>query len=117
MGTIQDTGKNAMLDALTALVDSGNAVIYTSGDVEVATIGLAANSFGAASSGSAAIATTTDDSDATGGEMSYLAFETSGGTEHWRATIGTSGADINVGDLTVAAGATVSISSYSVSVS
>jgi hypothetical protein len=117
--TISTTGRNAMCDALVDAVDaSGFLVLYTSGDVEVATLALSATAFGAASSGVATAASITDDSSATGGSLSggYHAFETSAAAEIWRGSVGTSGADLNLSSLTIGAGDTVSVTSYTVTV-
>lgn len=124
--TTSNAAAKAMCDALVDLVDGGTGngkiVGYTSGDVEVfsCTAGDAA-AFGAATTASPSVAslTTTPISDATpaGGNLTggYHAWETSAGTEIWRGTIGTSGADLNISSLTIATTDTVSVNSYTVS--
>lgn len=117
MPTLSTTARNAACDAIVDAVDSsGNLVLYTSGDVEVATLPLSATAFGAASAGVATANSITDDSNATGGSLTggYHAFETSGGSEIWRGTVGTSGAELNLSTLTIGASDTVSVTSYTV---
>lgn len=117
--TISTTGRDAMCNALVDAVDSsGNLVLYTSADGEVATLPLSTTAFGNSSTGVATAAAITDDTSATGGSLSggYHAFETSVGAEIWRGSVGTSGADLNLSSLTVGAGDTVSVSAYTVTV-
>jgi hypothetical protein len=115
--TLSTTARNAACDAIVDAVDaSGNLVFYTSGDVEVATCALSATAFGAASTGVATANSISDDTSATGGDLTggYHAFETSVGAEIWRGSVGTSGADLNLSSLSIGAGDTVSVSSYTV---
>lgn len=121
--TMSNAAAKAMCDALVDLIDvggGGDLVLYTSGDVEVATLPLSATAFGAATTASPSVATAasiTDDSSATGGSLSggYHAFENNAGTEIFRGSVGTSGADLNLSSLTIGAGTVVSCSSYTVS--
>ena len=115
--TLPTAARNAMCDALVDLVDVGGAgslVIMTSGDVEVATLPLSATAFGAAAVGVATAASITDDSSATGGTAALHKFESGAAAEIWRGTVATSGGDLNLSSLTIGAGDTVSVSSYTV---
>lgn len=115
--TLSTAARNAMCDALTALVDvsgPGNLVIMTSGDVEVATLALSATAFGAASTGVCTAASISDDTSATGGTAALHKFEDGTNTEVWRGSVGTSGADLNLSSVTIGAGDTVSVSAYTV---
>ena len=118
--TITTTGRNAACNGLVDAVDvgtsdaNGDLVIMTSGDVEVATLALSNPAFGAASSGVATAATITSDTSATGGTAALHKIQDRDNVELWRGTVGTSGADLNLSSLTIGAGDTVLISSYTV---
>lgn len=124
--TLPAASCKAMCDALVDLVDggtgAGNLIGYTSGDVEVFTCAFQTTAFGAATTATPSVATATssinDDTSATGGNLSggYHAVEDGDGTEIWRGSVSTSGADLNISSLTVGAGEVVSVSSYTVSV-
>jgi len=103
--------RNGLADYIVDQLDSGNLVIMTSGDVEVATLPLNATAFGAAASGIATANAITSDTSATGGTAALFKLETSGTTEVVRGTVGTSGADLNLSSVTIGAGDTVSVSS------
>lgn len=121
--TLSNAAAKAMADALVDLVDAGGAgtlTLHESDNTEVASLALSATAFGAATTASPAVATAaaiTDDSDADGGDLSggYHRFNNNAGTEVWRGSVGTSGADLNLSTLTIGAGAVVSCSSYTVS--
>lgn len=118
--TLTTASRNAMADALVDLVDggttdaTGDLVIMTSGDVEVATLALSNPAFGAASSGVATASAISDDTSATGGTAALHKFQNRDNTEIWRGTVGTSGADLNLSSVSIGAGDTVSVSSYTV---
>lgn len=124
--TLTNAAAKAMCDALVDLVDVGagtNGTIagYTSGNSEVFTCTFATTAFGAATTASPSVATAatiTDDTSATGGDLTggYHRVNDQDGTEVWRGSVGTSGADLNLSSLVIGAGDTVSISSYTVSV-
>lgn len=109
--------RNGLADYIVDQLNSGNLVIMTSGDVEVATLPLAATAFGAASSGTATAGTITDDTSATGGTAALFKMETSGAAEVFRGTVATSGADLNLTSLAIGAGDTVSVTSFTYSAS
>ena len=108
--------RNILADAIdTAVAASGNLVIMTSGDAEVATIALAATAFGAASSGDITLAgVPLSDTNATGGTAALFKFETSGTTEIFRGTVTATsgGGDIELSSVTIAATDTVTITSF-----
>lgn len=118
--TITTAAANAQCNALVDLVDAGTTdangdlVIMTSGDVEVATLACSNPAFGAAASGVATASAISDDTSATGGTAALHKFQDRDNTEVWRGTVGTSGADLNLSTTTIGAGATVSVSSYTV---
>jgi len=109
--------RNGLADYVVDQLNSGNLVIMTSGDVEVATLPLNATAFGAAASGTATANAITDDSSATGGTAAKFKMETSGATEIFNGTVGTSGADLNLSSLSIAATDTVSVTSFTYSAS
>jgi hypothetical protein len=106
---------NAATDAVTALIGaSGKLVFRTAGDVAVATLSLATDAFGDASSGTATAGTITSDTNATGNAsaVAKATLETSGGTMVITCAVAASASDINMTNgLTVASGDTVSCSS------
>jgi len=118
--TLDVTAQNAAVNAVTALIGaSGNiqfATDSTFGTV-LATLPLNATAFGSSSAGSAAMnvspATTANAS--ASGTCTAFRFRTSGGTEIFRGTVGTSGADINFDTNVFASGVPVTLSSFSFS--
>ena len=120
--TLTTAARNAACDAIVDLVDGGSSdangdlVIMTSGDVEVATLALTNPAFGASSSGTATAATISDDSSATGGTAALFKMQNRDNTEVFRGTVATSGGDLNLSSLTIAASDTVSVSSFTLTV-
>lgn len=110
--------RNAALDAVLGLLDAGSSTGYiemrTSGDAEVATLVLSDPAFGAASGGVATAGAITSDTNATGGTIAKAAFFDSNDSLVFTLTVGTSGAEINLSSVTIAAGETVSLSSLTV---
>ncbi len=109
--------RNALADLVVDQLDSGNLVIMTAGDVEVATCPLASPAFGDAVAGTATADAIDEDASATGGEAALFKFETSGNAEVFRGSVGTSGEDLNLSSLSISAGDTVQISSFTYSAS
>lgn len=121
--TLTTAARNAQCDALVDLVDAGTTdttgdlVIATSGDVEVATLSWTATpAFGAAANGVATMNAINDDTSATGGTAAIHWFQNRDNTEVWRGTVGTSGADLNLSSVSIGATDTVSVTSYTVTV-
>lgn len=119
--TLTTAARNAMCDALVDLVDggttdtTGDLEIMTSGDVEVATLSWTATpAFGAAAAGVATMNAINDDTNATGGTAALHRFLNRDNTEVWRGNVQTSGGDLNLSSLSVGAGDTVQVSSYTV---
>ena len=118
----------ASVDAVTALLASGKLDIYsgTQPAVDVALTGtrLARLTFSAtafpASSNSGGVVTATanaitSDTSAVGGTAGYFAvLKSDGTTVVATGSVGTSGADLNLSSLTIAGGATVSCSSFTI---
>ncbi len=122
--THSTAARNDMADATVDLVDvgttnpNGQLIIMTSGDVEVATLNMSNPAYGAAITGSATANAITDDTSATGGTAALFKVVDRDGTEIYRGSVSTSGADLNLSSVTISGGDTVSISSlvYSASV-
>ena len=117
--------RNAMADACVDRVDlgtgdaQGDLVIMTSGDVEVATLACSNPAFGAASSGTATASAISDDTSATGGTAAKFKFQNRDNSEVFRGSVTATGGggDIELDNVTVGAGVTVSISSFTYSAS
>jgi hypothetical protein len=115
--------RNAALDAIALLANSGKLRIYTgsmpatpetavSGTL-LAELTMNATAFGAAAGGViTANAITADTSaDATGTAGTYRLFKSDGTTALWDGTVGTSGSDLNLNSVAIQSGAQVSVSS------
>ena len=108
--------RNGLADYVVDQLNSGNLLIMTTAEaVEVATLALATTAFGAASAGTATAGTITSDSSATGGTAATFKMETSGNVRIFGGAVGTSGSDLNLSSLSIGAGDTVSVSSFTYS--
>lgn len=104
--------RNAMADAFAELFATGSVLEFrTVGNDEVATITLNSTPFGSASSGAITAGATTPDGDAVGGVIDHAVLIDASEAVIATLTVGTSAADIVITTLTIAAGATVSLSS------
>jgi hypothetical protein len=120
--TLSTFMRDAIADAVDATVNGGGGAGYlefqTSGDVEVATITFDATAFGASSSGTITMASAPkSDTNATGGTMAKFKIYDNGAPGELLITgaVGTSGSDINfAGGLTVGAGDTVTLTSFTI---
>lgn len=116
--TLTTAARNAACDAIVDLIDAGTTdangdlEIMTAGDVEVATLACSNPAFGAAATGTATAATISDDTNATGGTAALFKFQDRDNTEVFRGSVGTSGEDLNLSSVTIGAGDTVSVSSF-----
>ena len=111
--------RNGMVDYVVDAIDggttdtTGDLVIMTSGDVEVATLSWTATpAFGASSTGTATMNAINDDTNATGGTAALFKFQNRDNTEIFRGVVGTSGEDLNLSSLAIGATDTVSITSF-----
>lgn len=120
MATLSTAARNAACDAIVDLCDAGagagKLVIRTSGDVEVATLTLSDPAFGAAATGVATASAITSDASATGGTAAKFTLEDDSANAIITGTVGTSGAELNLSSTTIGAGATVAVSSFTVTV-
>jgi hypothetical protein len=97
----------------TQVGSSAKVVIQTSGGSTVATLPMAATSFGAASSGVATAGAITSDTNAAGGTAAKGEIQTSGSVAKilFSVTATGGGGDLQLSSVTISAGQTVSISS------
>ena len=112
--------RNAMADAVVDRIDlgttdtTGDLVIQTSGDVEVATLSWTATpAFGAATGGVATMNAINDDTSATGGTAAKFKFQDRDNTEVVSGSVTATGGggDIELSSVVIGAGDTVSITS------
>lgn len=109
---LETNARNAMIAALGTLHNSGQFRLETSGGVAVATLGFAASAFGAPATGVITAAAFTPDTAAVGGVVSRARTFTSGGAAPIATlTAGLSGAEVIMASMTIPAGATVTITS------
>jgi len=117
MPTLETVSRNAACNSVVDLIDAGTGagtlVFETSGDVEVATLTYSDPAFGNALNGVATASAISPDTNATGGVIGKASVYDSDSTKIMELTVGTagSGADIELSNLTVTAGETVSVSS------
>jgi hypothetical protein len=120
MAILETPTRNAAADAVVDLVDAGatagngTLVFQTATDAAVATLTFSATAFGAATGGVATAASITSDTNATGGTAAQASIFDSDSTKILEATVGTTGAEINLSSTTIGAGDTVSVSSLTV---
>lgn len=111
---LEATARNAAADAVVDLLDGGTIVFQTAGSVEVATLTLGTPAFGASVAGTATANAITSDTSATGGTIAKAVFRTSAAASLFTVSVTATGGggDIELSSLTVGAGDTVSMSSY-----
>ena len=122
MALTLETGlRNTLADAIDTHINTGGGTAQlkfeTSGDVEVATIDLQNPAFGAAATGVITLAgTPLSDSSATGGTVAQFSIYDRGATKVLEGTVSTSGADINITSVSVAATEVVQLTSFTITV-
>lgn len=106
--------RNGLADNVVDQLNNGFVKFVTSGDVEVATCGLGATAFGAASSGIATANAISDDTSATGGTIAKVEIQTSAPTSiiFGSVTATSGGGDFEITSLAIAADETVSVTSF-----
>lgn len=126
---ISTLSRNAMVDAITALINAGSPpgslkILTGSAPTEttdadsgtlLATLPFSTTAFGAAASGTATANSITSDTniDATG-TAGYFRIKNAAGTTIMQGTVGTSGSEINFNSVSFVAGGTCAISSLTV---
>lgn len=119
MALTLETGlRNVLADAIDTEVGAAGFLQFeTSGDVEVATITFGNPAFGAASTGTITLSgTPLSDTNATGGTVAQFSIYKSGPTKLLEGTVATSGADINITSVAIAATETVTLTSFTITV-
>jgi hypothetical protein len=123
------TIRNAMLDALNAIIGSGAKLRIYSGTQPadtgaseagtlLAELALASTPLAAASGGAASFNTITDDASADDtGTATHFSIRTSGGARLIEGTVGTSGADLNMNTTSFVAGADIAVTSFALQIS
>lgn len=118
--TLTTTARNAACDAIVDLIEvgstdaNGDLVIRTAGDVEVATLAFSNPAFGNSATGVATASAISDDTNATGGTAANFIFQDRDNTEVLEGSVGTSGEDLNLSSVSIGAGDTVSVTSFTV---
>ena len=122
MAALSTTARNAIVQAIIDLVDAqsptaGNILIQDAGSTQLAEFTLKDPSYGAPSSGSADIDTPDDVTADDTGTASKAQLRDGNDTVVWAdMTVGTSGAQVNLSTLSVTSGATLSVTSGTLSV-
>jgi hypothetical protein len=113
MATLTTAARNAAVNGVTALLNSGTLMFQTSAHVEVAICNLNATAFGAGSNGTATANAISDDTDAAGGVINHAHLRKSDTTEIISLTCSVTGGggDLQLTSLTIGAGDTVSVTS------
>lgn len=108
--------RNSIVDGVVDQLDLGSTnstprlVFNTSGDVEVATLNMSVTSFGASTGGIATAAAIADDTNATGGTTTKFRLTDRDDGIIIEGSVGTSGTDIILSSIVIAATDTVSMS-------
>lgn len=114
--TLTTEARNAAVDGVVDLLDTGTIRFETSGDSEVATCTFGGTAFGDADSGTALAETITDDTSATGGTISHCHLRKSDTSPiaECTCTVTAGGGDFELTSLVIGAGDTVSVTSLTV---
>lgn len=119
--TLETLLRNALADAVDTAINTGggtsNLKFETSGDAEVATIDFQNPAFGAAVGGVIALqGVPLQDGSATGGTIAQFSIYDRGAAKLLEGTVATSGADINITSVVVAATETVELTALTITV-
>lgn len=109
--------RNSIVDGVVDQLDLGSTnstprlVLNTSGDVEVATLNMSVTSFGSSAAGIATAAAIADETNATGGTTTKFRLTDRDNGIIIEGSVGTSGTDIILSSIVIAATDTVSMAS------
>lgn len=112
------SARNTGADAITALVNAGatnpngRLILRTAGDVEVATLNMAADAFGDASGGVSTAGTITGDSAATGGTTTKYTMEDRDNNIIFEGSVGSGSGDIDLNNNVIAVGVQVDVTAF-----
>jgi len=111
---IPSAARNAMLSAYIALLTNvAKLRLRTSGGAEVANVILPNPAFAAPVNGVSQIGTVTPDTDANGGTIADAVFLNATDVVQGTMSVGTSNAEVVLSSLTIPAGATITVASFS----
>lgn len=115
--TLSTAARNAAVNAVAALCNSGTIRFETSANNEVATCTFGATAFGAAASGTATANAIASDTDATGGTVDHALLRDSSNAVVITATCTATGGggDIELTSLAIGAGDTLAVNSMTLS--
>lgn len=105
--TINAAVNKAALDAITALLNSGKAVLSSSAPAVLAEPTFASTAFGAATTATPAVATAnalTADTSVTAGTITAIDFQTSGSSSRISGSVGVGSGDFQVADNVIPSG-------------
>ena len=109
--TVRDGLCNYVVDSID-VGGAGSLIFQTAGSAEVATLTFSATAFGPASSGTATAAAITEDSSATGGDITKFKIQNGSAADAgFAGAVSTSGSDINLSSLSIGAGDAVEVTS------
>ena len=113
MPTLATAARNAAVNAIAALLNSGHVRFETSGNNEVATCNFGATAFGTAADGTATANAIADDADAAGGTVDHALLRSSAAATIITCTCTATGGggDIELTSLVIGEGDTVSVTS------
>lgn len=114
--TLSTAARNAMVNALCALLNNGDIRFETAANNEVATCTFSSTAFGAATNGVATANAITADADATGGTIDHAVLRDSDAQTVITAscTVTGGGGDFELSLLSIGAGDTVSVTSLTI---
>lgn len=120
MPTLETNARNAVVDGIDALVNTGAGVatfdLETSGDAEVASFALENPAFGNGATGVITLAgTPIQDTSAAGGTVAQASLYNRNGDKVLEAVAATSGQEVTVSSTTVGVGETVTLTSLTIS--
>lgn len=116
MATAATITRNAAVDGVCALLNSGKIKLHTSGHAVVATLTFGSTAFGAAATGSASANAITSDTNAAGGTVEHAHFTKSDDSVVLDLSCGVGTGELQLTSLTVGAGDTVSMSAATISI-
>lgn len=114
---MRDDLANQMDDSINVGGGTSNMKLETSGDVEVATLNFQNPAFGASATGTITLqGTPIEDTSATGGVVAQFSIFARDGVKELEGVVAVTGQDLDLTSLTVGAGDTVELTSFSITV-
>lgn len=112
-----ELGSSALFQLYAGVQPADVSAVTTAANVVVATLAFTESSaFAVASSGSMAANAITDDTSAAGGSANWFSLVKTTGTRVADGEVGTTGSDLNLNSQTIATGATVSVSAFTITI-